>query len=100
MFVWHFNANTFRHGVDKKPPIISWVSQPQRFSNYFGDCTILTQCFYSTVDMGLILFFFIHPFTRKNNCLYGHQFSSLHDGYLYLENTQASNSQSAIEIGS
>ena len=55
VFVWHFNANTFRGGVDKKQPFISWISQPQRFFIYFGVCILLTEFVYSAVDMGLVL---------------------------------------------
>lgn len=60
IFVWHFNANTFKQGVDKKQPFISWISQPRRFLFYFGACLILTNFLYSALDVGIGL---IMPYT-------------------------------------
>lgn len=53
VFVWHYNANTFKNGVDKKQPFISWISQPKLFLLYFGLCLLLTRGIYSLVDLGI-----------------------------------------------
>lgn len=53
IFVWHFNANTFKQGFDRSQPFISWISQPRRFVLYFGACLLLTKFVYALVDMGV-----------------------------------------------
>ena len=55
IFVWHFNANTFKEGFDRSRPFISWISQPKRFVLYIGVCLLLTKIVYYIVDMGVLM---------------------------------------------
>lgn len=54
IFVWHFNANTYKKGFDEKSPIISWLSQPHRVIIYFGACMVITTLFYKGVGLGVL----------------------------------------------
>lgn len=49
LFVWLFNTNRFREGVDQKAVFLSTISQPQNFLRYIAWClAISTTVYFST----------------------------------------------------
>lgn len=50
-FVWLFNTNKFKSGIDKEKLTISWLSQPRHWPIYLMVCLIITTIFYGAIDM-------------------------------------------------
>jgi hypothetical protein len=50
VFVWMFNTNRFRNGVDPKAPFLSRISQPQKVWLYFGICFAISTVVYATLQ--------------------------------------------------
>ena len=50
VFVWLFNTNRFRDGIDPKAPFLSRISQPQKSWVYFGVCIGISTVAYVTLD--------------------------------------------------
>ncbi len=49
LFVWAFNARTFRAGVDPERRLLSWLSQPSRVGIYAVVCMGLAGAIYGTL---------------------------------------------------
>ena len=48
MFVWLFNTNRYKSGVDKKAPFLSEISQPQNVGRYLFVCLAISTMVYVT----------------------------------------------------
>lgn len=55
LFVWHFNANRFRGGVDVRSRLLSTLSQKHRWPWYFGTCLLISTLAYFGLDQTLRL---------------------------------------------
>ena len=55
-FVWFFNANRFKRGVDPENKALSWLSQPQRFLSYFSACFLVSTLVYYLVQQAIVFF--------------------------------------------
>jgi len=53
LFVWHFNANRFRQGVDSKSRLLSSLSQPKNLVWYFVTCLTISTVAYFGLDRAL-----------------------------------------------
>ena len=51
-FVWLFNTNRFRKGVEPKARFLSTISQPGNGWRYFGVCMALTTIIYVAIRLG------------------------------------------------
>ena len=56
VFVWLFNTNKYKSGVDREQPIISWLSQARHWPLYFMVCLIVTSAIYGVADSLSIYF--------------------------------------------
>jgi hypothetical protein len=50
LFVWFFNRNRFKGGVDPEARFLSWMVQPGRAWAYFGWCMIVTVLLYASFN--------------------------------------------------
>ncbi|MBY5991771.1 hypothetical protein [Ferrimonas balearica] len=84
LFVWHFNANRFREGVDPKHRVISWLVQPRMALVYAAFCILATALFYGAVDGALGL---LQPHTSLPLVLIAYQSINFHhyivDSYIW-----------------
>lgn len=55
-FVWLFNSNRFKDGVDGQQPVLSWLSQTRRWPIYLLACVALTTVVYKAIDTSLDYF--------------------------------------------
>lgn len=53
LFVWLFNSNRFKNGIDPKARFLSTISQADKAWLYFGVCLALTSVFYLSVDLAI-----------------------------------------------
>jgi hypothetical protein len=51
LFVWLFNANRFKNGVDQSAEFLSTISQPQNFVRYMFWCLVISTTIYFTVNV-------------------------------------------------
>lgn len=49
LFVWLFNTNRFKNGVEPGKRFLSYISQRQRWPLYFAVCLMITAVYYLTV---------------------------------------------------
>jgi hypothetical protein len=52
-FVWLFNTNRFKNGVDPKARFLSRISQPDRKVTYFSTCFGISTLVYLTIWLGI-----------------------------------------------
>jgi hypothetical protein len=52
-FVWLFNTNRFKHGVDPKARFLSMISQPERKTIYFATCFAISTLLYVAIWLGI-----------------------------------------------
>jgi len=50
LFVWLFNSNRYKDGVDPEAKFLSTISQPNKVWLYFGVCLVLTSVVYLSID--------------------------------------------------
>jgi len=50
LFVWFFNSNRYRHGIDPKARFLSLISQPNKWMLYFAVSMAITYIFYNTIS--------------------------------------------------
>lgn len=50
LFVWLFNSNRYKGGIDPKARFLSYISQPNRMWLYFGVCLALSTAIYLSID--------------------------------------------------
>lgn len=74
-FVWHFNANRFKSGVEKSYFLISWISQPHRVFIYLGVCFLTTLAFYGTINQAID---FLSPYTALPLVVIAYQTVNFH----------------------
>jgi hypothetical protein len=55
IFVWLFNTNRFKSGIDPKARFLSKISQPDKTWTYFGICFGLSTAVYLALDNTLVL---------------------------------------------
>jgi hypothetical protein len=55
-FVWLFNTNRFKNGVDPKARFLSAISQPDRKVIYFTTCFAISTLLYLTIWLGIKTF--------------------------------------------
>lgn len=55
LFVWLFNVNRFRGGVEPGSRLLSFLSQPARWMHYFLTCVLLSTVLYFGIDKSLAL---------------------------------------------
>ena len=48
-FVWHFNNNRFKSGVDAKARLISWMSQRRNLWAYVAISLLISTAVYTTI---------------------------------------------------
>ncbi len=53
LFVWMFNQNRFRQGVDPEHRFLSRLSQPSNWPYYFLTCLLISTLLYFGLDQGL-----------------------------------------------
>jgi hypothetical protein len=51
LFVWLFNRNRFKGGVDPQARFLSWIVQPGRAWAYFGWCMLVTVLLYTAFNL-------------------------------------------------
>lgn len=56
MFVWLYNNNRFRDGVDPRRQLLSTLSQTSHVALYFGFCLALSTALYVLLDNAIIAF--------------------------------------------
>lgn len=55
LFVWLFNSNRFKDGVDPNAKFLSWLSQPHRYLGYFLVCIAISTAVYAIIAVGVAL---------------------------------------------
>ena len=50
LFVWLFNSNRYRSGIDSKARFLSLISQPNKWILYFAVCMSITVLLYHTIS--------------------------------------------------
>ena len=53
LFVWLFNTNRYKNGVQQSARFISWLSQPSNKLTYFGVCVAISTGFYVAISVGV-----------------------------------------------
>ena len=51
LFVWLFNSNRYRSGIDRKARFLSLISQPDKWILYFAVCLSITYLLYHTITL-------------------------------------------------
>ena len=46
LFVWLYNTNRYKSGIDPKAKFLSWLSQPNKFADYFMICFGISTAIY------------------------------------------------------
>lgn len=62
MFVWLFNQNRYRSGVEPGAKVISYISQRGRGFIYFGFFFLITYMVYSGIELAIDSFFSVNVF--------------------------------------
>jgi hypothetical protein len=52
-FVWLFNTNRFKDGIDPKAQFLSLISQPDRKLVYFATCFAISTALYLAIWLGI-----------------------------------------------
>jgi hypothetical protein len=55
LFVWLFNTNRFRSGVDPQARFLSTISQPKNAWRYFGSCLAISTLIYGAIQVAVPL---------------------------------------------
>ncbi len=53
LFVWLFNNNRYKNGIDSSAKFLSWISQTQNKWQYFAFCLIISTILYAGITLGV-----------------------------------------------
>jgi hypothetical protein len=55
LFVWLFNTNRFKSGIDPEARFLSTISQPKNAWRYFGCCLAVSTLIYGAIQVAMPL---------------------------------------------